>query len=194
MGYGVGDYVEIWSTQCDNWIKDGEVIETVDRKCRRDGVKLRAGSMKVLYMKGERFKWVPPQLAEEHLRASPVPSAPKVLTGKLLKEVHSEVTEWRVVHVELHKGFIQWWVDKEAARQGDKSLGHAHLLGLQQGNCQGTSFSVRAVSRRGAVDTFQARSEEDAAKWVNSLWEHAGYCAELEEMGGRNIMTSKNLG
>merc|ERR1712061_393006 len=65
--YSVGDYVEIWSLNCQSWIKDGEVTETVDGKCIRDGVKLRAGSMKVVYMDGERFKWVPPQLAEEHL-------------------------------------------------------------------------------------------------------------------------------
>merc|ERR1740121_2135573 len=125
--------------------------------------------MKVLYSCGERFKWISPQQAEANLRASPMPSAPSVLTGELLKEVHSEVTEWHVVHVELHKGFIQWWKDKEAAMRGDKSLGHAYLLGLQQGNCQDTFFSLRAISRRGAVDTFKAGSEDDAAKWVNVL-------------------------
>merc|ERR1719464_1474039 len=105
--------------------------------------------MKVLYMNGERCKWVPPQLVEEQLRRSPLPPAPKPWMGTLLKEVHADVTDWHAVHVEIHKGFIQWWEDKEAAARGDVSIGHSYLLGLQQGNCQGPCFSLRAVGRGG---------------------------------------------
>merc|ERR1712117_1002402 len=59
--YRVGDLVEVRSINHDTWIMDAEIVDRVTEKCEKDGKTRRAGSVKVLYNDGERFRWVPPQ-------------------------------------------------------------------------------------------------------------------------------------
>lgn len=179
--YHVGDLVEIWSVKYDKWIRDGEVMDVVREKCCKDGVNLRAGSVKVLYSSGARFKWMPPKQVSEHLRMSARPKAPDSTIGSLQKECHADVTFWRSMHVEISKGYMQWWEEEAEAERGGKSLGHAYLLGMQLWR-QGRSFKLRAESNDGAVFAFQAENDEDAQRWVNALWEHAGHCLDMHEL------------
>lgn len=175
-GFAVGAAVEIWSESKGKWIRDGEVVERVSEVCVRDGCRLRAGSVKVLYSQRQRFRWIPPRRFAEQLRASARPSPPRAMAGQLQMEVGEGF--WRTVHVELCKGFVQWWGSEAEAQQGAKSLGHAFLLEMELSS-QGRSFELQAS---GSSHTFQSRTEEAALKWGRGLREHAAYCADLEDL------------
>lgn len=179
--YRVGDLVEIWSLKYKKWIQDAEVVDVVKEKVLRDGIHCRAGSVKVLYSSGSRFKWVPPQLIETDLRASPRSRAPAAMCGKLQKECHSNVTEWCPMHVEINRGYLQWWESEEQAVNGCKSQGHTYLLGLQLRR-QDRSFKLRIESASGAVFAFRASTEEDACRWIGGIWEHAAHCREVQKL------------
>lgn len=195
--YHVGDVVEIWSAKHKKWIKDAEVIDTVKEKCYKDGVNVRAGSVKVLYNTGEHAKWEAPQYAGERvrwlapqqleglIRPSLRPRTPEVVCGMLQKECRSRVTwcsdvTYRLpMHVELCRGYLQWWEEKAAAVSGTKSQGHVYLLDMHLWRQDG-AFKLRAEGGQGASFCFWADSEQEERRWVDALWEHAGYCRSLQ--------------
>lgn len=177
-----GDMVEIFSKKNQKWFLDAEITDVVYEGGIRDGFRVAAGSMKVVYDNGSRFKWVGPNEMEELLRASPRPRPPKPLVGNLRKESHYFfVTEWTQQHMEVNMGFLLWWPSKDEARSGKAPSGSVYLLGLRQQD-SGAYFQLRAESTHGAVFSFQADSAERSAEWVRSLRAHAAYCEEVRQL------------
>merc|ERR1719410_1291088 len=68
--YETGDPVDVWSTRLARWITDGEVGEMTKETIMDHGFKIRAGSVKVFYENGTKFKWVPPSQIQDFLRRS----------------------------------------------------------------------------------------------------------------------------
>lgn len=194
--FGKGDVCEVFSVKHGKWFLDAEITETTDESCYLDGFRVVAGSMKIIYDNGTRFKWVAPHEMEELVRESPRPRPPEPLVGQLTKEQHFWfLTNWTKMYFELQKGFLQWWRTKEDAGNGGKALGSVYLLGLQLQD-EDATFKVRTESSEGAVHAFQADSAEEVARWVEALWVHAGYCEEVSDfyeakVGG--VMVRKEL-
>lgn len=194
--FGKGDVCEVFSVKHGKWYLDAEITETTDESCYLDGFRVVAGSMKVVYDNGTRFKWVAPHEMEELVRESSRPRPAEPLVGELTKEQHFWfLTHWTKMYFELQKGFLQWWSTKEEAGNGAKPAGSVYLLGLQQQD-DDASFKLRTDSSEGAVHSFQADSAQDVQKWVEALWVHAGYCEEVCEfyeakLGG--VMVRKEL-
>lgn len=179
--YAIGDIVEVFSISQGRWTLDGEVSDVVDEACIKDKFRLRAGSMKVHFENATKFKWVAPEQISEHVRPSPRVKPPPAISGRLDIEVHlPESSEWVKVHVEVNKGFLQWWETEEDARRGSKSRGVAYLLGLQL-NTSEVVLKVRTDATRGALFVFRVESDEEAQKWTAALWEHAGFCEEMRD-------------
>jgi len=178
--YAIGDPVEVFSLSNQTWILDGEVGDIVNETCIRGKFKLRAGSVKVLFDNATRFKWVAPADLENHVRPSPRVKPPEALWATLKMEVHLETTQWQSVHVEVNRGFIQWWENVENAKEGKKSAGVAYLLGLQQFR-DGLVLKWRADATQGAVYAFKVESESQAEQWIAAMWEHAGFTEEVRE-------------
>merc|ERR1719362_3521 len=66
-----GDRVEVFSDSHQEWMLVGEVAEVAMESCVRDGIHVRAGSTKVVYGKGRRYKWLSPCMLAENVRALP---------------------------------------------------------------------------------------------------------------------------
>lgn len=179
--YAIGDQVEVWSSKNDIWYMDAEVIDIAKEASSIDGIRIKAGSMKVVYDNGARFKWVPPQQMEGYLRPSPRPKSPPPLTGELMRAAHGWFsTQWQPSYVELNRGFLQWWDTRDDARRGGLPVGKTYLRGLQQKD-SGDTIQMRTDATQGSVYSFRGEKEEIARKWVDALWNHAGYCEEMSE-------------
>lgn len=188
--YQPGDVVEIYSEKDGKWMADGEVEEVTSETIQRDGYIIRAGSMKVTYCNGMRYKWISAAHMEQYLRPSPRPRPPDPLVGELLKETHSWFsTWWEECYCELNKGFLMWWDSVQAAQNGYKPTGSLYLLGLdfraecktdKTGN-QAHVMKLRSASSHGALYTFKHAGGETLSEWTETLWAHAGYCEEADE-------------
>jgi len=179
--FAKGDVVEVYSMNQNKWFVDAEVVEVVKESAVRDGHRVSAGSMKVVYQNGTRFKWVGAHEMDQYLRASGRPKHPEPLMGELQKETYFFfVTRWFKLYFELHKGFLQWWNKQEEAKVSAQPVASIYLLGLQLQQ-EGASFKLRADSTKGAVFAFQADTEEEATKWVEALWLQAEYCTEVHD-------------
>lgn len=200
-----GDCVEVYSVKHQKWFNDAEIVEVVTETCVREGYRVNAGSMKVVYENGTRFKWVAAQEMDQFLRPSNRPKPVQPRLGDLMKETYwLFVPRWNKLYVEMHKGFLQWWNTREEAQKRAKPQGSIYLLGLEL-QLEGTTFKLRSDSTQGALFTFQAMSEEEAKKWVDDLWLQAEYCSEMLEFhqaqqGGQqmrkellNVMMRKEL-
>lgn len=176
-----GDVVEVFSTKHNKWYLDAEVVDVLSESSLVDSIRVSAGSMKVVYDNGQRFKWVAPHEMEALVRESPRPRPPEPLIGDLQKEGHIWfITRWQACHVELQKGFLQWWGTKEEAEIGKPAWGSIYLLGLQQHD-RDNYFKVRSEQSNGALYHFMAEDVVKAVDWVEAMWVHAGYCEEVAE-------------
>lgn len=189
--FAVGDNVEIFSSKSQKWVLDAQVIDVTHESLNVSGFRVRAGSMKVVYDNGMRFKWVAPQQMQDLLRASPRPKAPLPLAGELSLGTSSWFgMDWSRCYFELNKGFLQWWPSQERARSGAVPMDSVYLLGMQLKE-KGAGFRLRSDTTHGTMFTIRAK-EEEAAHWVEVLWAHAKYCEEeikyLEaKEGGSNM-------
>merc|ERR1712113_1033840 len=71
---------------------------------------------------------------------------------------------------------------EENARKGLKPIGSVFLLGMMLQEREDGIIDLRADCTMGAVHAFQAETYQEAGKWINALWAHAGYCEELNEL------------
>jgi len=176
----------------DKWFTDAEVVNVATEVLVEKGMRVPAGSLKIVYDHGTRFKWVNPQEPEKYLRPSGRPRPPEPMSGDLLKESNYWfTTRWNKYYFEVSKGFLQWWSTSEEAENNVKPAGSVYLMGLQQQQ-QGEQFRVRADATGGAVFAFQAASEEESSVWVDTLWAHATYCDDVREhfeaqLGGNEV-------
>jgi len=179
--FAIGDQVEVWSSKNDMWYLDAEVVDVAKETGGIDGLKIKAGSMKIIYDNGSRFKWVPPQQMEGYLRLSPRPKPPSPLTGTLYHASNGWFsTKWTLCYVELNRGFLQWWESQEAAKKGSPPIGKMHMRGLQQ-NDQDNALMLKSDSTGASVYNFKFDSAELVQQWVTLLWAHAGFCEEWAE-------------
>lgn len=179
--FKVGDLVEVYSVKNNKWMTDAEVVEFASEACNKDGLKLRAGSLKIIYAHGSQFKWIPPQHIEELLRMSPRPRPPPPKVGQMLKETHNWFTEWHQRHFEVKRGFLQWWLSEQEAQEKKKPSRSVYLLGLRIQEEHGKIIKLRTDSTNGIVFQFNAETSSARAEWVEALWAHAEYCEEMRE-------------
>lgn len=170
----VGSQVEIYSASRQCWIPDGEVVEVVWESCMRDDNKVSAGSTKIVYDHGARFKWVASHRLPALVRESRRLRKPTPWTGHLLISFGLfGLNKW--VYVEVYGGVLRWFSDEtqaEVARSSsDVSPGGGFgLLGMQVEK-KGMNISVRTNGTR-----FQALRAMDADAFTAALRVHARYC------------------
>jgi len=187
-----GDVVEIFSQRLDKWFLDAEVVSVTTEVLVEKGMRVPAGSLKIVYDNGTRFKWVAPQESEKYVRPSERPRPPEPMAGDLLKETNYWfITRWNKYYFEVNKGFLQWWNSSEEAGKNVKPVGSVYLMGLQQKQ-EGDFFRVRTEATGGAVFAFQASTEEESSVWVDTLWAHAAYSDDVREhfeaqLGGNEV-------
>lgn len=172
--FAKGQRVEIFSHTLREWMLDGEVVEVVTERCTRDGIQVRAGSTKVVYGKGQRYKWVPPSLLEETVRALPLPRLPEPVQGKL--SLAMQICHERM-YFELEKGFLQWWSHEEDAMSGALPAGWLHLPGSRQ-EVQGQCILLWTEGSHGDVYDFEATSAQEASRWAAAFRAHAEFGEE----------------
>merc|ERR1712087_896740 len=147
--------------------------------------------MGVRYFHGKRSKWVPAGLVKEQLRPSTGNRPPRSRIGVLKVQQHKFYnTEWVGYHVELNKGYLQWWETEAKAKKGHKPEGWLYLLGLQV-EVEGLNFLMRTTTTSGAVYTFQAESQKDAETWYSALFEHETFCESKREESEREAAKKK---
>jgi hypothetical protein len=177
--YQVGEQVEVFSMKRGVWVLDGEIADVVSEACTKDNFKLRAGSIKVLFDNATMYKWILPGRVAEQIRPSPRVKPKEALVGVLEIEVNLHDTiAWVGVHVEVNKGYLQWWHSQEDARAGSKSVGIAYLFGLEL-NEGGRELILQTFATRGIFFSFRAKTEEDAQLWRTALRDHSNYCDEV---------------
>jgi hypothetical protein len=177
--YKLHALVQVFSSTSKVWHDDGVVVQTVSEACSLDGFQLPAGSMKVQYLNGLRFKWVAPAQSAEMLRQSRRPAPPSTLTGRMLKETHNMITQWHVRHFELKHGWLQWWESQADIGSGVKPNGALQLVGMQlsrEGNS--SVFRLRTAASR-VVYHFDSTTEDGTDSWTKALNEHAEYLERL---------------
>lgn len=178
--YRVGDVVDVWSGRNQDWIIDGEVVAATDETIQVHGTKVSAGSVKVIYSRGQMYKWIPPAKFGELLRESLRPRPPDGHKGTMLKQTHGFVSEWNERYFELRKGHLQWWENEEAAKKG--TPGRAiYLLGANIQELE-TSFRLLSDGTKGVIYHFDAGSRESMVLWAETAWAHAEYCEEMREL------------
>jgi hypothetical protein len=179
--YVTGDLVDVYSSHNKKWFTDGEIADVTKDGMQIDGFQVRAGSMKVVYDNGSRFKWVAPQQMDNVLQPSARPRPPGSKVGHLQKETNSWFgAKYGEHYVELNHGFLKWWATYSDAARGASPQSALCLMGLQLvEDKEGMSFRMRTQDSRGVVFGFKADSEEEAQAWVELFWEHAWYCEEL---------------
>jgi len=178
--YKVGDAVEVYSADKEQWLDDGHVILVLEEAGSYDTYKLPAGAIKVQYGGGKRFKWVLVNQIEKFLRPSQRPAPPAPMMGDLYKQTTNFVADWHVRHTEINMGFMQWWSKQDDARDGIKPKTVAALLGLEM-KTTGTQFTISTASTKGEKFTFDATTAEGMRRWTRTLQKHAEYCEDLRK-------------
>lgn len=84
--FSPGDIVKVYSEKYQEWMLNGEVAEVVLKSSVRDGIQIRAGSTKIVYSAGRRFKWLSPSVLERYAQPSSRARPPQPLTGTLALE------------------------------------------------------------------------------------------------------------
>merc|ERR1719189_903510 len=162
--YPRGSQVEISSASQQRWIPDGEVVEVAWESGVRDNIKVSAGSTKIVYSQGARFKWVASHRLPALVRESRRPFQPTPWTGYLLVSTGIlGMSEW--VNVEVRNGVLRWSVDLETTPGGGFSLSGMKV------EKTGLHVSVRTNGTR-----FKALCAVDADAFAAALRVHAQYC------------------
>lgn len=179
--YSPGDAVEFYSARHNRWMLDAEVTEMLPETAQRDGVKIRAGSMKVVYAGGARFHWVAPQQMNELLRPSRRPRDPDCMTGELqLFDEAGWLFHWLAQHVAVRKGTLRWWDSKENAESGQAENGFVHLQGIEP-RAEGVILKLLKEGTEEVVHCFAADSAAEARMWSTSLASHCSYATAMKQ-------------
>lgn len=178
----VGETVAVYCKSEQTWVDDGIVLLVLTESNSYDGYKLPVGAIKVQYSNQRRFKWVLQDHVDTFLRPSTRPSMPTPMMGELFKETHNIITEWHVRHVEINRGFMQWWQNPDDARSGLRPNAVAGLTGMKLQVEEGNNiFRFSTASTNGMVYSFDATSVEGRNRWVGALERHHQYCHDLLE-------------
>lgn len=184
--YSSGDLVELYSIAHQRWMLDGEVTEVLGETAHRGGMKIRAGSMKVVYASASRFQWVAPQQIEllrpSRRRRSMRPPAADRRSGELqIMDDEWWISRWNKQYVDVRKGLMRWWDSKELAKSGEEENGSLNLLGLEV-QVEGSVLRLKTSSTCDAIFSFSATSEADANAWSDTLSANSVYAAAMRDL------------
>lgn len=189
--YSPGDVVELYSTKHKRWMMDAEVAEVLTETSHQGGMKIRAGSTKVIYASGSRFQWVAPQQMEL-LRPSKRPPAPDRMTGALqTKDQEAWLARWSTQWVDLRLGRMRWWGSKELAQSGKEESGALNLLNIEI-KLEGMVMKLTHTQVE-EVYSFSAASASEASTWSAALTAHAAYAVALKDLARREQGAAPSL-
>lgn len=184
--FKVGDAVMVFCDSARQWIDDGAILLILRQTESYDGYQLPQGAVKVQYCGGRRFKWVLEEQVERFLQPSERPTPPSPMMGELFKETHNVITEWHVRHVEINRGYMQWWQNPDDARIGMKPNAVAMLSGMIfHVDDDSTVFKFSTAGTKGTVYSFDATSPEGRERWVAALARHGSYCEHIQAYNRR---------
>lgn len=178
-----GDQVEVFVPQLKRWMRDGEVAMVASESVLADGVMVRAGSMKVLYARGQRQVWVAPQNVGKLVRESHLPDAPAALEVELRRRVEGWLCgSWSPGYAALKRGFLHWWGSAEDAKNGKEPSVSVFLLGLQRQLRSQTILELRSDGDHGVLHRFMAACVDVAQQVLKAVDAHAKYCEASREV------------
>merc|ERR1712087_105398 len=176
--YEKGDVVDIWSSQRDAWMPDGEVVDIMKDTAVISGARVRVGSMKVVFNNGKSYAWISPQQKDKLRRPSVRPKFIYPAYGQLSMK---EGDDWKPAYAEIARGYLTWWNDQFEAEKGEIAQGFAYLKGLRVESDK-KSFALRSDNTEGTLHSFAADSEPDAKAWVEFLHANAEYCDMVADL------------
>merc|ERR1719162_2862192 len=159
-----GDLLFVYSNAAKQWMDDGIVVSVLQEAGEHDGLALPKDSVKVQYNNRRQFKWVTPLQLKQYVRPSKRPVPPPTLLGELLKETHNWISQWHVRYFELSKGYLQWWISSDDAKNGLAPNDSLSLTGLEM-TVKETVMYVRTSSSKGMIYAFDATTTESVTKW-----------------------------
>jgi len=129
----LNDTYQVWSEECKKWINDGVIIDRAleDLWVGRSNLKVRQGSVKVWYDKGNRVKWVPLDKVDTTLKENTEAGErfPRGAFGDLAIKFGRSGLPIRM-YAELHGGWFQWWPAEAYAAAGLSPLGWMEVKNL----------------------------------------------------------------
>merc|ERR1719512_679264 len=177
--YKRGDLLFVWSNAAKQWMDDGIVVIVLTEDGEHDGLALPEGSVKVQYNNRKQFKWVTPVQLKQYVKPSRRPMPPPTLLGELLKETHNLITQWHVRYFELSKGYLQWWLSSDDAKNGVVPNGSLSLVGLEMA-VKDTVMYLRTATSKGMIYAFDATTMESVCKWSEMMKQHEEYCRKMQ--------------
>merc|ERR1740121_2812943 len=177
--YKRGDLLFVYSNAAKQWMDDGIVVAVLQEAGEHDGLSLPKESVKVQYNNRRQFKWVTPLQLKQYVRPSKRPAPPPTLLGELLKETHNWISQWHVRYFELSKGYLQWWMTSDDAKNGVVPNGSLSLTGLEM-TVKDTVLYIRTATSKGMFYAFDATTAESVGKWSEMMKHHEEYCRKMQ--------------
>merc|ERR1719384_2814136 len=177
--YKRGDLVFVFSNAAKQWLDDGIVVALLQEAGEHDGLSLPKDSVKVQYNNRRQFKWVTPVQVKQYVKPSKRPVPPPTLLGELLKETHNLISQWHVRYFELSKGYLQWWMSSDDAKNGAVPNGSLSLIGLEM-TVKDTVMYIRTATSKGMIYAFDATTIESVTKWSDMMKQHEEYCRKMQ--------------
>jgi len=169
----------VYSNAAKQWMDDGIVVAVLNESGEHDGLALPKSSLKVQYNNRRQFKWVTPLQLKQYVRPSKRPVPPPTLLGELLKETHNWISQWHVRYFELSKGYLQWWMTSQEAKEGQAPNGSLSLTGLEM-TVKDTVMYIRTATSKGMIYAFDATTIESISKWAEMMKQHEEYCRKMQ--------------
>jgi len=177
--YKRGELLFVYSNAAKQWMDDGIVVAVLLESGEHDGLSLPKDSVKVQYNNRRQFKWVTPAQLKQYVRPSKRPVPPLTLLGELLKETHNWISQWHVRYFELSKGYLQWWMTSDDAKNGVVPNGSLSLTGLEM-TVKDTVMYIRTATSKGMIYAFDATTTESVMKWSEMMKQHEEYCRKMQ--------------
>lgn len=188
-----GSKVEVYSCSQRRWFLDGEVTEIAWESGAVEGVKVSAGSTKIVYGRDKYFTWVESQRLAELVRkpSRPCPTLarkcsrpgpPQEWAGHL--NFAWRFSSWSWCYLRIQDGAVFWW-DKSSGNSSPKPDGNVQLQGLR---LEKTDLSVTLATKE-KTHHFQGHTAQAVDAFVAALRAHAAYCEEpkLLRQGAREL-------
>lgn len=177
-----GDAVFVFGAQAAAWHIDGIVGEILTADGTYQGEKLAAGSIKVIYSRGTRGKWITPDKIADFILPGFGKAPPPAHIVVFEKQTHGLFIEWKPRLFCLKDGFFQYWKSKSQYDNKDPPTASFALWSSQYQNgppLKETSFKVRFAAAAGLIEYVDAPSVESKDKFLTAFNAHRVYSGEL---------------
>lgn len=180
-GFRPGQHVNVFSKKDRCWFEDGMLMVKLKKDDRLDGFELEAGSVKVRYGEGKRFKWLAPAM-QDVIRGSGIPSQPKSVVGELYKRTDNFCCfgTWHSRWVELRMGYLSWWASEDEVKDELPPKSIIYLYGMKL-ESKGTVLSFKTHSMGRKTLRFDATTPEAWKVWDEEFRKHALYAEKMRE-------------